>query len=130
MESLGEDLHDYRAIERTWTKLVTLDTLHWYCDGPQPTKAAHCYDSQVRRCKSVAFYLRFLLTFSSLSNSHYLSMFMQRWKKVEGGLTSSSKLVQRRKWRGAYLLRRRVRPTSLSKRNCLKKWIVSLRSPS
>ena len=25
--------------ERTWAKLVTLDTLHWYCDGPETTTA-------------------------------------------------------------------------------------------
>ena len=30
--------------ERTWANLVTLDTLHWYCDGPEPTTATRCYD--------------------------------------------------------------------------------------
>ncbi|XP_075653876.1 uncharacterized protein LOC142624224 [Castanea sativa] len=35
--------------ERTWAQLVTLDTLHWYCDGPEPTSAAHRYNSRVRK---------------------------------------------------------------------------------
>ena len=30
--------------ERSWIKLVTLDTLHWYCDGLEPTKAVGHYD--------------------------------------------------------------------------------------
>ena len=46
--------------ERTWTKLVTLDTLHWYCDGPEPTIAARRYDAQVRQRESVTLYLGFL----------------------------------------------------------------------
>ncbi|KAK9993698.1 hypothetical protein SO802_023401 [Lithocarpus litseifolius] len=33
--------------ERSWSKLVTLDTLHWYCDSPEPTKAARRYDTRV-----------------------------------------------------------------------------------
>ncbi|KAF3948419.1 hypothetical protein CMV_025582, partial [Castanea mollissima] len=35
--------------ERTWAQLVTLDTLHWYCEGPEPTSAARRYDSRVRK---------------------------------------------------------------------------------
>ena len=31
-----------------------VDTLHWYCDGPEPTLAAHRYNNQVRQRKSVA----------------------------------------------------------------------------
>ena len=31
--------------ERTWAKLVTLDILHWYCDGPEPTIATRRYDA-------------------------------------------------------------------------------------
>ena len=39
--------------ERTWAKLVTLDTIHWYCDGPQPTPAAIRYDARIHQRKSV-----------------------------------------------------------------------------
>ena len=57
--------------------LVTLDTLHWYCDDPEPIEVACCYDKQVRKRKSVAQYLFFFLAFfSNLSNSFYLSIFM------------------------------------------------------
>ena len=34
--------------ERTWAKLVSLDTLHWYCDRPELTIVARRYDAQVR----------------------------------------------------------------------------------
>jgi len=43
--------------ERTWEKLVTLDTIHWYCDGPEPTPAIVKYDAKIRRCKSIVFIL-------------------------------------------------------------------------
>ena len=46
--------------ERMWAKLVTLDTLHWYCDGPEPTIAARRYDTQVHQCESITLYLGFL----------------------------------------------------------------------
>ena len=49
--------------EKSWIKLVTLDTLHWYYDGPKPTKAANHYDRQMHNLKSVAQYLLFLLAF-------------------------------------------------------------------
>ena len=39
--------------ERTWAKLVTLDTIHWYCDRPEPTLAAIKYNAKIRRHKSV-----------------------------------------------------------------------------
>ena len=46
--------------ERMWAKLVTLDTLHWYCDGPKLTTAARRYDTQVHQRESVTLYLGFL----------------------------------------------------------------------
>ena len=49
--------------ERSWTKLVTLDILHWYCDSPEPTEAACRYNKQMRKQKSVAQYLDFFLCF-------------------------------------------------------------------
>ena len=39
--------------ERTWAKLVNLNTLHWYYDGPEPTRAAFRYEAQVRAHKFV-----------------------------------------------------------------------------
>ena len=37
-----------------WAKLVNLDTLHWYYDEQEPTKAARHYDRRIRQCKFVA----------------------------------------------------------------------------
>ena len=51
--------------ERTLAKLVTLNTIHWYCDGPEPTPAAIKYDAKIRRRKSVVLVL--FEQFSSLS---------------------------------------------------------------
>ena len=31
--------------ERTWAKLVNLDALHWYCDGPELTIVARRYEA-------------------------------------------------------------------------------------
>ena len=78
-----------------WAKLVTLDTIHWYCEDPEPTAATHRHDSQVRQCKSVAHYLFFFLIHSSLPNSLFSSIFMQKWKMEGGGLTSSNRLLCR-----------------------------------
>nr|POF02087.1 hypothetical protein CFP56_75810 [Quercus suber] len=38
-----------KLVERTWQKLVTLDTIHWYYEGPKPTVATFYYDEQARR---------------------------------------------------------------------------------
>ena len=43
--------------EMTWAKLVTLDTIHWYCDRPQPTPAAIRYDARIRQRKFVVLIL-------------------------------------------------------------------------
>ena len=39
--------------ERTWAKLVNIDTVHWCCDGPEPTEAAIKYEKRTRQRKSV-----------------------------------------------------------------------------
>ena len=39
--------------ERTWAKLINLNTVHWYCDGPEPTPAAIKYEECTRQRKSV-----------------------------------------------------------------------------
>ena len=43
--------------ERTWAKLVTLNTIHWYCDRPEPTLVAIKYDAKICRRKSIVLIL-------------------------------------------------------------------------
>ena len=43
--------------ERTWAKLVNLKTIHWYCDGLEPTLATLKYEAKIRKRKSVIFTL-------------------------------------------------------------------------
>ena len=49
--------------ERTWAKLVNLNTVHWYCDGPEPTAAAIKYEERTRQRKSVTSFLPLLIHF-------------------------------------------------------------------
>ncbi|XP_030968662.1 uncharacterized protein LOC115989139 [Quercus lobata] len=35
--------------ERTWAKLVNPKTIHWYCDGPEPTREAIAYDERIHK---------------------------------------------------------------------------------
>ena len=63
--------------ERTWVKLVKLDTLHWYNDGPEPTVVAHRYDAQVHQRKSITLFLGFLVC--TLFHSNHSSSFVQKW---------------------------------------------------
>ena len=41
--------------------MVTLDTIHWYCDGLEPTITARRYDVQVRKRKFVTLSLGFFV---------------------------------------------------------------------
>ena len=59
--------------ERTWAKLVTLDTLHWHYDGLEPIVATRCYDAQVHQRKFVTLYLGFFDC--TLFYSNHLSYF-------------------------------------------------------
>ena len=43
--------------ERTWAKLVTLNTIHWYCNEPEPTLIAVKYNAKLCRRKSVVLIL-------------------------------------------------------------------------
>ena len=43
--------------ERTWAKLVTLDTFHCYSDGPELMPAAVKYNTKFRQRKSVILIL-------------------------------------------------------------------------
>ena len=43
--------------ERTWAKLVNLNTVHWYCDRPEPTLAAIKYEERTRQRKSVNIHI-------------------------------------------------------------------------
>ena len=51
--------------ERTWAKLVNLDIVHWYYDGPEPTATAIKYEKRTRQRKSVTsfFFLFFRFDF-------------------------------------------------------------------
>ena len=49
--------------ERTWAKLVNLNTVHWYCDGPEPTAASIKYEERTRQRKSVTSFLPLLIRF-------------------------------------------------------------------
>ena len=54
--------------ERTWAKLVNVNTVHWYCDKPEPTPAAIKYEERTRQRKSVNIHIQFdcfLQTYSS-----------------------------------------------------------------
>ena len=43
--------------ERMWAKLVNLNTVHWYCDGPEPTPVAIKYEERTRQRKSVNLHI-------------------------------------------------------------------------
>ena len=65
------------------------------------------------------------LFFSSISNSFYLSTFMQKWKIARGELSSSNRLLLRRSWMEVYPLRWWVK---LPKGNRPKKLTILLKS--
>ena len=67
--SFLEKIFRIKLAERTWVKLVTFDTIHWYCDGLEPTTAARRYNSQARRRKSVThyFFILFIVVYLALS---------------------------------------------------------------
>ena len=85
-----------KSEERTWAKLVNLNIVHWYCDGPEPTAAAIKYEERTRQRKSViSFFLRsFALNFTRLP------LFLQRWTTRRGGLPSEAKLLEQGDGRG------------------------------
>ena len=59
--------------ERTWAKLVNLNTVHWYCDGPKPTQTAIKYEERTRQHKSIVpFRLNSLCLYPT-----YLSSFLE-----------------------------------------------------
>ena len=61
------DIEEYNFLERIfsktkpeeqmWAKLVNLNTVHWYCDGPEPTPTAIKYEERTRQRKSVTLYI-------------------------------------------------------------------------
>ena len=61
------DIEEYNFLEKifakskpeewTWAKLVNLNIVHWYCDGPEPTPVTIKYEECTRQCKSVAPYI-------------------------------------------------------------------------
>ena len=66
--------------EKTWKKLVTLDTPHWYYEGPEPMAIAHLYNSQARQRESVAY--SFLIFFKIHFSAFCLTLsFRPLWYK-------------------------------------------------
>ena len=96
--------------EKTWAKLVNLDTLNWYCDGPEPTIAARRYEAQVCQRKSVTLsfcyaHFRFLtsvLYFAEMDAAKiraYIKQQAAMKKQVEGtskGTGSSNPSTKRK----------------------------------
>ena len=42
--------------ERTWSKLINPDTIHWYCDGPEPMPKVVRNNAKIHKHKSVNLY--------------------------------------------------------------------------
>ena len=70
--------------ERTWVKLVTLNTIHWYCDELEPTPTAIKYDAKIRRRKSVVLVLFERFSFLSLV-INFIRPPLQKWTMLRGG---------------------------------------------
>ena len=60
--------------ERTWAKLVNLNTVHWYCDELEPTPVAIKYEEQTWQCKSVVPFCLHSLCLSPTYPSSSLEM--------------------------------------------------------
>ena len=60
--------------KRKCKDLITLDTLHAYCGGPEPTPATRRLNTYSRRCKFLflCFFLPVVLIFVCLSNVRLL----------------------------------------------------------
>ena len=70
--SFLEKIFAIKLKKRKWAKLVTLDTIHWYCDGPEPTEATRHYDNQAHRRKSIILYFLLLFLVIYLTFSFHL----------------------------------------------------------
>ena len=67
--------------ERTWAKLVTLKTIHWYYDGPEPMPATVKYEEKIQRRKIVIFMITwsvFILVTNIVRPLSFLSFFLFR----------------------------------------------------
>ncbi|KAF3946147.1 hypothetical protein CMV_027553 [Castanea mollissima] len=79
--------------ERSWAQLVTLDTLYWYCDGPDPSPSARRYHNRIRKQMDAARRRAFIKQQAAK-------------KKQEGGQTKETTLAttRRKQWvRRAFL---------------------------
>ncbi|KAK9993557.1 hypothetical protein SO802_023260 [Lithocarpus litseifolius] len=48
VEFFGEDFQKTKLEDRSWAKLVSLETIHWHCDGPEPFEEVIRNEKQVR----------------------------------------------------------------------------------
>ena len=96
--------------ERTWAKLVNLNTIHWYCNELEPTQAAIKYEERTRQRKSVVSFCLNSLCLCPTYQSSFLEMDdskrratirLQAAKNKEADVdpigTSSSKLLTKRR---------------------------------
>ena len=96
--------------ERTWAKLVNLNTIHWYCNEPEPTQAAIKYEERTRQRKSIVSFCLNSLCLCPTYQSSFLEMDdaktratirLQAAKNKEADVdpigTSSSKLLTKRR---------------------------------
>ena len=60
--------------ERTWAKLVNLNTVLWYCNGPEPTPAAIKYEEQTHQRKSIIPFCLISLCLWPTYQSSFLEM--------------------------------------------------------
>ena len=68
--------------EQTWAKLVNLNTVHWYCDGPKPIQAAIRYEERTRQRKSVISFCLTSLCLCPTYPSSFLEMDNAKRKAV------------------------------------------------
>ena len=65
--------------ERTWAKLVNLNTVHWYCDKLEPTQAAIRYEKRTRQRKSIVSFCLTNLCLCPTYPSSFLEMDNAKW---------------------------------------------------
>ena len=83
--------------ERTWAKLVNLNTVHWYCDGPEPTPAVIKYEEHTCQRKFVNLYVLLDCLYCKLTHLLFRD---GRLKKKGSYKTSGRK--EKRDGRGCY----------------------------
>ena len=82
--------------ERMWAKLVNLDALHWYCDGPEPIVAAYRYERQVRQHKSIAQHVGFFFLLLNYLTYYIHPHLCRNGRQQKKGLHQAASCCKRR----------------------------------